>query len=78
MMTEGKTMTEYIEVPAFQVKETELARTSTVGDIDARVYSTDASVRVEFGGAGHLDAGVWLTPTQANELIQLLQATFVK
>ena len=37
----------------------------------------EGAVRIDFASR-ELDSGAWLTPTQAAELIQLLQATFVK
>ena len=62
---------------AFQVKDSDLRKTSEVNGMRAKVYSTDESVKVEFDN-GDIEAGAWLTPTQAAELIELLQAVFVK
>ncbi len=61
----------------YQVKETEAVKTSTVNDTLARVYSIEGAVKVEFVSR-EIEAGVWLTPTQTAELIQLLQATLVE
>ena len=72
------------EANYYQVKETELAKTSEVNNLYARVSSIicsratpEGAVRIDFASR-ELDSGAWLTPTQAAELIQLLQATFVK
>ena len=62
---------------AFQTKDTKHAKTSMVANVYARVYSIEGSVKIEFV-SGEVEAGAWLTPTQANELIQLLQATFIE